>query len=298
MSKSRERDQGLILSRTGRIEVGGIIVVDCLVAACPGTLVGGSLFTVALYRGPVQEWSWRTPESDRIRSRVLVPGNAFIDASGEPNWVRYQEPAAELVVALKLDYPTRVAMELELAGVHLTQQIGIEDETIQYFARLFEHELVNDGASGRVYLESLTEALTVNLLCRYAEKRPRQRHIRGGLSPASLRRVVDYIEAHLREDIALEDLASLVGLSTHHFGQAFKASTGVAPYRYLMQRRIHRAKRLLLAHSRPIADIAVDVGFANQSHLTLNFRKLVGTTPSRYRSSVLDSPTRPYSSRP
>ena len=75
----------------------------------------------------------------------------------------------------------------------------------------------------------------------------------------------------------------MANLSTHHFGEAFKASTGTSPYRYLIERRIHRAKELLLGADRSIAEVALTVGFASHSHFTDNFRKLTGITPSRFR---------------
>ena len=198
-----------------------------------------------------------------------------------------------LIVAAKLDFLAKVATDLELNGLNMPTQIGIKDRMIRQFAKLFEQELANDGANGRLYLESLTEALTINLFRRYGVRRAQEGRARGGLPPILLRRILDYVEAHLADDIALAELANLGGLSTHHFGQAFRASMGISPHRYLVERRIHRARQLLLTDARPIAEIAADVGFANQSHLTFNFRKLIGTTPGRYRRLRLGSPSRP-----
>jgi AraC family transcriptional regulator len=290
-------DEHLILSRNGRVQFGDVVVADTLVAPCPGMLVGGHLLTITMYRGPAQRFYWRTPESDRLRSAMVPPGSAFIDSAGEPSWARWLEPASMLVVGLKHEFAAKLATTLELEGVRLITQRGIDDQTIRYFATLFEQELANGGAHGRLYLESLTEALTINLFCRFAEQRPRRRPARGGLSPASLRRVLDYIESRLSEDIGLTELANIVGLSTHHFGQAFKGSLGISPYRYVVEQRIHRARQLLLFDDRPIADIAVEVGFANQSHFTFNFRRLIGTTPARLRRSLSGLPSRPVRTR-
>lgn len=101
----------------------------------------------------------------------------------------------------------------------------------------------------------------------------------GGLGALRLRRVV----AHLADDISLSDLAAQARLRTHHFGEAFKASTGISPHRYLVERRIRRAKELLLGAEQSIAQIAISVGFASHSHFTDNSRRLTGTTPSRFR---------------
>ncbi|WP_234729614.1 helix-turn-helix domain-containing protein [Acidocella facilis] len=107
----------------------------------------------------------------------------------------------------------------------------------------------------------------------------------GGMRGVRLRRAVDYIESHLGEDVRLPALAAVVGFSVHHFSEVFKAETGSAPHHFLIWRRIHRAKELLLGTDMPIAEIALEVGFSGQSHLTLNFRKLTGTTPLRFRVS-------------
>lgn len=147
----------------------------------------------------------------------------------------------------------------------------------------WRRELAERGAGGRLYTEGLGSALAVHLFRVYGDGLMRAQPVIGGLGALRLRRVVDYMEAHLAEDISLRDLATLAGLSTHHFGEAFKASTGTSPHRYLIERRILRAKERLLGADRSIAEIAVSVGFANHSHFTDNFRKLTGTTPSRFR---------------
>jgi AraC family transcriptional regulator len=103
------------------------------------------------------------------------------------------------------------------------------------------------------------------------------------LSLLQLQQVKDHIEEHLADDLSLAELAALVPMSEFHFARLFKASTGEAPYRYITQRRIERAKVLLSVTALSVAEIAYRVGFTNQSHFTAQFRKLVGATPKRYR---------------
>ena len=147
----------------------------------------------------------------------------------------------------------------------------------------WRQELAERGGSGRLYIEGLGSALVVHIFRAYGEGLSRSPPVTGGLGALRLRRVTDYIEAHLAEDISLRDLAVVAGLSTHHFGEAFKASTGTSPHRYLIERRILRAKELLLGTEQSIVEIALAVGFASHSHFTDNFRKLTGATPSRFR---------------
>jgi len=91
------------------------------------------------------------------------------------------------------------------------------------------------------------------------------------------------MDEHIGDDISLPELAAVADLSVRHFGAAFKASTNASPHRYLIERRIHRAKELLLNSSLSIAAIAFELGFSSHSHFTFCFRRLTGTTPTRFR---------------
>ena len=110
-------------------------------------------------------------------------------------------------------------------------------------------------------------------------------HDRGGLSPKTLRRVQDHIAANLGQKITNQALAQVANLSPSHFARAFKDSQGVAPHRYILECRVKRTKDLL-ATELPLSEIAVEVGFSDQSHLTRWFRELVGVTPGSYRWSM------------
>jgi AraC family transcriptional regulator len=108
---------------------------------------------------------------------------------------------------------------------------------------------------------------------------------RGGrLSRKALSRVEDYIDAHLGSDIALSDLAALLALPCDTFARQFKATTGRAPYAYVIERRIRRAESLLADGDEEIGAIALSLGFSSQSHFTTAFRRLNGTTPRTYRA--------------
>jgi AraC family transcriptional regulator len=102
------------------------------------------------------------------------------------------------------------------------------------------------------------------------------------LSARVVQRVAEYIDAHLSETVRVSELAALAGLSSFHFSRAFRASTGQAPYAFALGRRVLRARQLL-ATDMPLAEIALAVGFANQSHLTEHFRRLLGVTPGKIR---------------
>jgi AraC family transcriptional regulator len=149
---------------------------------------------------------------------------------------------------------------------------------------LGRHEFDHGGANGRLYVEALATACTVHLLRNYGSPPGAPSlHGPGGLAPAQLRRVIEYMNTHLHQELSLLELAEAAGLSLHHFGQAFKLATGMSPHRYVIEKRVDRARELLRNPLLSIAEIATIVGFASQSHLTVNFRRLTGLTPARFR---------------
>ncbi|PPD15514.1 MAG: hypothetical protein CTY25_05995 [Methylobacterium sp.] len=110
---------------------------------------------------------------------------------------------------------------------------------------------------------------------------------RSGLAPWQLRRVFTLFEDRLADDIALPELAALVGLSPSHFCRAFARSTGMPPHRWRMRRRIERAKELLANGTLSVTNVALCLGFSTPQHFAAAFRAQVGTTPSDWRRDRL-----------
>jgi transcriptional regulator of acetoin/glycerol metabolism len=108
---------------------------------------------------------------------------------------------------------------------------------------------------------------------------------RGGLPPGTMRRVREHVEAHLSESMDLAELAAIAGLSVYHFARAFKQTAGVTPHHYLVHRRIERAQEMLARSELPLSEIALAVGFSDQSHLARHFRQTLGVTPGQFRWS-------------
>jgi transcriptional regulator of acetoin/glycerol metabolism len=109
---------------------------------------------------------------------------------------------------------------------------------------------------------------------------------RGGLTAAAMRRVREYIEAHLNDTIELVELSAIAGLSVFHFARQFKQSTGVTPHYYLVRKRVERAKELSAGSDLSLSEIAFATGFSDQSHLTRHFRQMFGVTPGQFRRSL------------
>ena len=151
-------------------------------------------------------------------------------------------------------------------------------------ARNYHAEMQQQGLGGKLYSESLGNLFMLDLLRTYCHDRPQTQQVNGGLGEKRLKRVLAYIDAHLAENIGLQDMATVAGLGQHHFSTMFRQSMGISPYRYVIERRIERAKRQLRQQDAAIIDIALACGFADQSHLNKHFRKFVGMTPRAFRA--------------
>jgi AraC-like DNA-binding protein len=138
-------------------------------------------------------------------------------------------------------------------------------------------------ASQIIVSEHLSASATAAINLPVTPSRP---NVRGGLPPRAVRRVREYVEAHLDESISVEVLAGIAGLSMFHFARAFKQSEGLTPHEYLVQCRIRRAQELLADTDLPLSEIALASGFSDQSHCARRFRERVGVTPSSYRWSM------------
>jgi AraC family transcriptional regulator len=101
-----------------------------------------------------------------------------------------------------------------------------------------------------------------------------------------LRRVLDYMEAHLGEDLSILTLAAEAEVSPGHFARAFKRATGRSVHQHLLRRRVEWAAALLRDTVQPIVDMALAVGFCSQAHLTTAFQRVYGTTPAAYRRQL------------
>jgi AraC family transcriptional regulator len=130
-----------------------------------------------------------------------------------------------------------------------------------------------------MYVENLTHLLAIHLIRHYCAFNVKPQLVTTGLPPKKLQQVLEYIYTYLDQELTLTQLASVVHMSPAYFSTRFKASTGLAPHQYVIEKRIERAKQLLIKGDCSIRDVALQVGFCDQSHLTRHMRRLMGVTP-------------------
>ncbi|NTX17132.1 helix-turn-helix transcriptional regulator [Myxococcus sp. CA051A] len=144
-------------------------------------------------------------------------------------------------------------------------------------------EALRDGLPpARLEMEALATVVGLRLL-RLDGQRRRASLQAVGLATWQLRRVTDFVEANLDGPLGLEALAGVVGLSPSHFARSFKRATGSTPHRFVLTRRLERARELLVTSALPLGDVAQATGFCSQSHFTALFRARHGATPARFR---------------
>jgi AraC family transcriptional regulator len=171
-----------------------------------------------------------------------------------------------------------------LSDVELREIWTFQDRHIQALMRALHADLEDGSPGGPLYGESLGVALAHYLTRRHAVRTLRDREYRGGMPAARLNRVMDFIRQNCGRQIRLWELAHLAGMSPHYFCQLFKQSTGLSPHQFLLRCRIARAKEFLGSREFTVGHTAAATGFADQSHFTKVFRRIVGVTPVQFRA--------------
>lgn len=166
----------------------------------------------------------------------------------------------------------------------LLHTLALQDATIAALLERFWGEAAAPDPIARLLADGMTAVLAAQLLrlAGYAAPQPEPH----ALAPRRLRRALALIESRLADDIGLAEIADAAGLSPHHFARAFRAATGLPPYRYLTRRRIERARQMLVETESCLAQVAFACGFSSQGQFTTTFTRLTGISPGRWRGAL------------
>lgn len=217
------------------------------------------------------------PADEAARPLGIIP--AGLQAHGKADGVRF---VRHLVLQFDVAALGRMAEDEIDPTKIFAPRLMFADTGIMHLAQLFADECTSDAPHSRLYGDTLSTALLL-ALSRLGETEQPSTSTHGCLAPWQLRRVSEYLNAHLAEDVHMHALSNLAKLSRSYFSRAFKLSTGLAPHQWLLQARIAKAKQLMLEGDCPLAQIAIAVGFADQAHFTRTFGRAVGESPGAWR---------------
>ena len=213
----------------------------------------------------------------------FVRGQAQLLPIGTTGFWRSRQPMQTLNIEFTSNFMQSVAEKIIRADsvqLEMSDEFFVHDPHIEHISMALLTELIDGGHNGRLYSSSLATALAAHLVQKYASNSAAVLAQPTSLARRTFKQVLDYIESHLAHDLDLPTLAQIVNISTNHFAVLFKQEMNISPYQYIVQRRVHRARELILTSHLTLAQIAAEVGFYDQSHLTRHMRRLLGVTPA------------------
>lgn len=297
------------------------LVIDCVdwkkLMLCPPVLdsfqSGWSSIQLIHFRQP----SLNLPEISNSQHIITIPlGHQAFDlelvSEGHSQTISYQarDYACGFIEVVPADFPYGIRSNCTVEGLEWIQcrleptflaQIAHEsvnsdrvellltlkkaDPLIHHIGLALKASLEEDGGGSRFYADSMATALSAHLLRHYSTRNHQFREHEDGLPKQKLKQAIEYIQAHLSENLSLNDIANELGMSQYYFCHLFKRSTGMSPHQFLIRQRVERAKHLLKQPERTVTSVALDCGFANQSHLARYFRRYTGMNPNQFRKS-------------
>lgn len=231
-----------------------------------------------------RSWQLILPRQNELQ---FASGDIFLAPAQAPHGARFDVTAEQVVMLLDPIRLQQVAEQLLPNGsINLSERYRLHDPLLQQLLLALHKEVKSGQRNGRLYADTLTNALVVHLLTTYSTSAQSSQDTGSDLFQQELRRAIEYIHDHLERNLSVAEIATAAGMNPYYFARLFKHTIGMAPYQYLLERRIERAKILLAQTDLPIAEISYRLGFSSQSHFSAMFRRLTAVTPSTYRKAL------------
>jgi len=196
-------------------------------------------------------------------------------------WEIFDNKDSALLLTLPKHLLRGVAKECGLDDIRMEicNRFQIRDAQLENLGWAIKNELDVGCPSGRLYLDGLSLAVASRVVTQHSSLANRTMGVREGLGDGRLRQVLSFIEEHLADDLSLERIADVAGISATHLKVVFRGSMGLPVHRYVIHRRVERAKTLLMETDSSVAEIALAVGFSHQSHMARHMRRILGVAP-------------------
>jgi AraC family transcriptional regulator len=240
-------------------------------------------FAMMLGRGSIQ---WGTKRAELERFEYAAGDLALCDRHvGE--WVGVMAtPHLQLGIS---DAALMASSDGAYGEVELQASRKFANSRLSALVTAAHAEMVAGFPSGRLFLDSVEQAMAIALVKDRAVRHRLVQISRGGLGAARLRRIKELVDAKIEDDLSLDEMAQSVNLSTAHFARMFRMSMGQTPHQFVLRQRIERAKAMLRAPEGRILGVAVACGFKTQQHFAQVFRDFCGVSPTEYRQDFIGS---------
>jgi AraC family transcriptional regulator len=236
---------------------------------------------LCLHLGAPVPVSYRAGKAER--QGVRLHGQFCIVPGGSSTRWTLSRPATSLLLRLAPAHLRATADDMGLGArtFDLAPAIHVRDPQIERIGWMMQAEDHAAHPGGRLFADSLASALAVRLVALQSLSTPAPAR---ALPAWRLRHVIEYVDAHLDQDLTLAELAAVAGFSPSHFKALFRQATGTPVHRFVLERRVERARLRLLEGRDSITEIALDCGFAHPSHMARWMRRLLGLSPSQIRA--------------
>ena len=221
------------------------------------------------------------PKTAQLRPRQF----GFVPTRTASHWNLRGNPEV-LTLYLRQGMVDRLAEEVferDPKKVELQPRLGVTDPLLEQLALALLRAMRDGEAGTALYVDQLAQTVATHVLRNHCSGVGAQASLTAAMPVSKFTRIVDYIEATLDGELTLDAMADVAKMNPFYFARAFRRQFGESPHRYVLQRRIDLAKRLLRECDAPLVEIALRCGFASQSHFASAFRRKVGVTPSAYR---------------
>ena len=236
---------------------------------------------------PHRVQNWRDGE---LRDFTFNKDDIIVTPAGIRSGWRWHARSDVIVITLDPEKVERFA-QTELGLLLDTQQLNdlpqFSDPDLCSAGVILRDALVADDISSAVMFEAMSRVFLVKLLQRYGKRRPEEIALSSKFTSQKYRLVLGYIQSRLDQTISVDDLARQAGMSPSHFSRVFKDTLGSTPMQYVLAYRIEQAASMMQEANRPLGDIALACGFADQAHFTRSFKQVTGKTPRQYRASLV-----------
>ena len=242
--------------------------------------------TLFIYEGEPVRAEWKA-DGKRLNG-WLRSGLLWIVPHSMPHMCSFTGPHGGVLLSIANSQIERHIGPFVRGGrFELVPEFNLEDGQLEHLLRGLLAVAQDGSCADALVGELLVNAVCIRLARRFAISKVNIVPCRGGLPPARLKRVLEYIESNLDKNITLTELAGVANMSLYYFAVLFRQSTGLSPHRYVLSQRVERAKELLQDPKLSVLDVSMNVGFEHQNNFARAFRRVIGVSPTEFKRGRL-----------